>query len=179
MGSTPFYASTSAELLSLFARPSTSAPTFLIFKSSSLEPVSLFSLPSKPLRKRKRVEETQRWLRGAKMPVLSELDGASYPHLFPEDSDPSDPYVALGFFSKKGLQGEFDQTVEKFHSLAQRWSENEKTAAQGQRTVTWAWVDGDRWAPWSRSTYDVKMGALAEPVILVSDPHVSLPFLGS
>jgi hypothetical protein len=112
------------------------------------------------------------------LPVVSELDGSSYPELFPEDSDATGPYVALGFFSKKGLKGDFDKTLAKFKHLAEDWSRSEQKK-DGQNVV-WAWVDGDRWAPWSRSSYDVKMGALDGPVLLVTDPHVSakpLPLL--
>ncbi|GAA5956471.1 hypothetical protein JCM3765_003455 [Sporobolomyces pararoseus] len=166
---TPFYASSSPELFSMFSVPLSSPPTFLVFKSSSLSPAGTFSLPPKPLTKRKRVEQTKTWLRGAKLPVVSELDGSSYPDLFPEDSDSTIPYVALGFFSKKGLQGDFDQTLAKFKHLAEEWSRKEHN--KGERSLAWAWVDGDRWAPWSRSSYDVKMGALEGPVVLVSDPH--------
>ena len=166
---TPFYASSSPELFTMFSVPPSSPPTFLIFKSSSLKPTATFSLPPKPLTKRKRVEQTKNWVRGAKLSVVSELEGSSYSDLFPEDSDSTVPYVALGFFSRKGLQGDFDQTLAKFKHLAEEWSRKEQK--QGERSVAWAWVDGDRWAPWSRS-YDVKMGALEGPVLLVTDPHV-------
>lgn len=171
MGSTPFYASTSSELASLFSLSPNSPPTFLVFKMSSLTPTSVFPLPSSPLTKRKRIELTKNWLRGAKLPVVSELDGSSYTQLFPEDSNPTLPYVALGFFSRKGLKGEFDETLGKFKSLAEEWNSMKKDSAS--RDVTWAWVDGDRWMPWARTSYDVKMGALEKPVLLVSDPHVS------
>ncbi|GAA5904768.1 uncharacterized protein JCM6883_003897 [Sporobolomyces salmoneus] len=167
--STPFYASSSPELFSHFSVPPSSPPTFLIFKSSSLSPTGRFSLPSKPLTRRKRVDQTRSWLRSAKLPVVSELDGSSYSDLFPEDSDPSNPFVVLGFFSKKGLKGEFDETMKRFKRLAEEW--NRESKLEGRRSVAWAWVDGDRWAPWSRSSYDVKMGAVDAPVLLVSDPH--------
>ncbi|GAA6012954.1 hypothetical protein JCM11491_000919 [Sporobolomyces phaffii] len=169
MGSTPFLASTSPELFSRFSVPESSPPTFLVFKSSSLTPTSSFSLPPKPLTKRKRVEQTRNWLRGAKLPVVSELNGSTYPELFPEDADATLPYVTLGFFSRKGLQGEFDGTLKKFEESALEWSQTPQM--HGQRSVVWAWVDGDRWAPWSRSSYDVKMGALDRPVVLISDPY--------
>jgi hypothetical protein len=171
MGSTPFLVSTSPELFARFDLPLSSPPTFLVFKSASLTPTSSFSLPPKPLTKRKRVEQTRNWLRGAKLPVISELNGSSYPELFPEDSDSSLPYVVLGFFSRKGLKGEFDNKLRQFERLAKEW--NQSKQEKGQRSVAWAWVDGDRWAPWSRSSYDVKMGALDGPVLLVSDPYVS------
>ena len=171
MGSTPFYASTSPELFSLFSLSPSSPPTFLVFKSSSLTPTATFALPASPLTKRKRIELTKNWLRGAKLPVVSELDGSSYAQLFPEDSDPTLPYVVLGFFSKKGLKGEFDETLRKFKNLAKEWNGMKKD--KNSRDVAWAWVDGDRWMPWARTSYDVKMGALHSPVMLVSDPNVS------
>lgn len=169
---TPFYASSSPDIFSLFSIPLSAPPTFVVFKSSSLQPTGTFSLPPKPATRRKRIEQMRNWLRNAKLPVVSELDGSTYPDLFPEDSSPSDPYVVLGFFSKKGLKGDFDKTLERFKDLAAEWSRTRHE--NSRRNIAWAWVDGDRWAPWSRSSYDVKMGAVDGPVLLVSDPYVSL-----
>ncbi|GAA5941652.1 uncharacterized protein JCM15063_002631 [Sporobolomyces koalae] len=169
MGSTPFYASSSHELASLLSFDNASPPTFFVFKSSSVTPDASFALPSKPLTKRMRAEKTRNWLRGAKLPIVSELDGSNYGTLFPEDSYPSAPLVVLGFLSKKGLQGSFDATLAQFQALSKGWNALGQRAAS--RQVVWAWVDGDRWAPWSRSSYDVKMGAFDGPVLLVSDPY--------
>ncbi|GAA6060411.1 hypothetical protein JCM10212_002179 [Sporobolomyces blumeae] len=196
MGSTPFYASTSPDLLARFSLSAASPPTFLVFKqqqqqggsparssssSSAFEPSATYALPAKhSMTRRQRIERTRAWLRSAKLPLVSELDGATYPDLYPEDSNDRTPYVAIGVLSRKGLKGEFDSTLNRFKELAARWNE-EGQAKDGERkgekqkgldkTVVWAWVDGDRWAPWARSSYDVKMGALDGPVVVIADPH--------
>ncbi|EGU13003.1 Proteophosphoglycan ppg4 [Rhodotorula toruloides ATCC 204091] len=173
MGSSPVYSSTSPDLFSLFSVPH-DQPTFISFKDHSTEPYDTFALPlstpSHPLPIRKRLDMTRFWLRAAKLPTVSELNAATFNDLLPTDGNP--PLVGLAVLSKKGLGDDFDATLRSFERVAKGWAERRRSlsAEKKGRDVLWAWVDGDKWAGWARSMYDVKMGAKDGPRLVVTDP---------
>ncbi|GAA5880295.1 hypothetical protein JCM1840_007119 [Sporobolomyces johnsonii] len=174
MGTTPFYASTSLDLFRLFSIPISSPPAFLVFKDHSLAPASYFSLPPASFSRNQRGRKTIQWLRSAKLPTVSELNGATYNDLMPSDGgDEPPPLVGLAILSRKGLGSDaaFESAKGSFEQLARGWTERRRMGiGEKGRDVNWAWVDGDRWTGWARSMYDVKMGAQDGPVLLVADP---------
>ncbi|GAA5957730.1 hypothetical protein JCM21900_004954 [Sporobolomyces salmonicolor] len=174
MGSTPFYASSSPDLFTLFSVSTSSPPTFLVFKDHSLAPASSFSLPPASFSRNQRGRKTIQWLRSAKLPTVSELNGGTYNDLMPSDGgDEPPPLVGLAVLSRKGLGSDaaFENAKGSFERLARGWTERSRTGTRAKgRDVNWAWVDGDRWSGWARSMYDVKAGAQDGPVLLVADP---------
>ncbi|BGP24113.1 hypothetical protein JCM10295v2_003015 [Rhodotorula toruloides] len=173
MGSSPVYSSTSPDLFSLFSVPH-DQPTFISFKDHSTDPYDTFTVPlstaSHALPIRKRLDLTRFWLRAAKLPTVSELNAATFNDLLPTDGNP--PLVGLAVLSKKALGDDFDATLRSFERVAKGWTERRRSlpADKKGRDVLWAWVDGDKWAGWARSMFDVKMGAKDGPRLVVTDP---------
>lgn len=99
------------------------------------------------------------------MPISKEIIGSSVP-----------PLVGLAILSRKGLGdlNDFESAKSAFEQVARGWVERRKM--QGEegtgRDVIWAWVDGDRWAGWARTMFDVKEGAKDGPKVVIADPKV-------
>ncbi|KAK4052567.1 hypothetical protein OIO90_004336 [Microbotryomycetes sp. JL221] len=200
LGGAPFYTSTSLDLYHLFNLPplkpyllsfkdgSVTPVDLLSLDQNDLQAQIVAS--SKTMKGDKasnskevnnpvqaRFDLTKQWLRSAKLPTLTELSGSTFNDLMPKEGDP--PLVALAILSRKGLSKphEFDQAREKMLSLAQQWksrrtAQRKETIVGDQlgREVVWSWVDGDRWAGWIRKMYDVKMGGIQGPEIVIADP---------
>ncbi|GAA6057492.1 hypothetical protein JCM3770_000583 [Rhodotorula araucariae] len=171
MGSSPVYDSSSPALLALFSIPA-DQPTLLTLKDHSLSASSSFALPlaSSGLSSTKRLAATRMWLRSAKLPTVTEVTSATFPDLMPTEGNP--PLVGLAVLSRKGLGDEaFESAKGAVGVLARGWAERRRTGAAGEaRDVLWAWVDGDKWAGWVRSMYDVKMGGRDAPALVLVDP---------
>ncbi|GAA5990128.1 hypothetical protein JCM11641_001064 [Rhodosporidiobolus odoratus] len=191
--SVAFYSSSSPEVHSTFASSyEEDKPAFLTFHDHSLSPSSSFYLPSESVGSPKyRLALTRQYLRTTKLPTLSELNGATFSDLMPIQGElvgPSPPpLIGLAILSRKGLgQEDFEMAKEEFGGIAKGWGERRRMGAQGEkdeevkkkgvreiqgeRQVLWAWVDGDRWAGWARSMFDVKEGAKSGPRVVVADP---------
>ncbi|BGP39429.1 hypothetical protein JCM10450v2_003382 [Rhodotorula kratochvilovae] len=169
LGGSPFYDSSSPDLLALFSVPA-DQPTLLTLKDHSLSASSSFPLPlsSSGLSTIKRLAATHAWLRSAKLPTVTELTSATFPDLMPTTGSP--PLVGLAVLSRKGLGDEgFESAKGAVGVLARGWAERRAKGAEG-RDVLWAWVDGDKWAGWVRSMYDVKMGGRDGPALVLVDP---------
>ncbi|BGP15498.1 hypothetical protein JCM10213_005767 [Rhodosporidiobolus nylandii] len=177
--SVAFYSSSSPELHAAFASDlPLSAAGFLTFKDHSLSPYSSFALPgpavgSPPYR----LALTRQYLRTAKLPTVSELNGATFSDLMPiqgEQIGPAPPpLLGLVILSRKGLGGEgFEAAKSQFEQVARGWTERRRMGEKkgDDRDVLWAWVDGDKWAGWARSMFDVKMGAKDGPRVVIADP---------
>lgn len=61
----------------------------------------------------------------------------------------------------------FEEGKKEAERLAKGWAERKK---EGARDVVWAWVDGDKWAGWTKGMYGIKGGK--EVVWVVADPKV-------
>lgn len=86
------------------------------------------------------------------------------------------PLVGVAVLSRKGLKGkQFDAAKTMVERLAKGWNERRMGREEGKkgRDVLWTWVDGDKWAGWVRTMYDVKNGAADGPKLLIADPKVS------
>ncbi|ORY74538.1 thioredoxin-like protein [Leucosporidium creatinivorum] len=169
VGGAPFYTSTSPDLYSLFSLPA--EPYLLAFKDGSLSPANTFALPSHTLPAKSRLEATKHWLRSAKFPTLTELSSATFDDLMPSTGEP--PLVGVAVLSKKGLPGkQFEAAKTVVERLAKGWSERRMSKEESKkgRDVLWTWVDGDKWAGWVRTMYDVKNGAADGPKLLIADP---------
>ncbi|GAA5926058.1 hypothetical protein JCM3775_005191 [Rhodotorula graminis] len=167
MGSSPVYTSSSPELLDLFSVPS-NQPTFVTLKDHSLAPSSTFALPH-GMSTTKRVALARSWLRSAKLPAVTELTSTTFADLMPTDGEP--PLVGLAVFSRKGLGDDgFERKKDEVKALARGWAQRRRTASREERDVLWAWVDGDKWAGWVRTMYDVKMGGKDAPALVIADP---------
>lgn len=80
------------------------------------------------------------------------------------------PLVALAVLSPKRLGEGFERKKAEVESMARGWK-----ARKGEgREVLWSWIDGDRWAGWAKSLYDVR--ASGDPVLVVADAKVSFFF---
>ncbi|GAA5837555.1 hypothetical protein JCM11251_002012 [Rhodosporidiobolus azoricus] len=183
LGSTaPVYSSTNSALYTFFSLPA-DQPTFLTFKDGSLSPVSTFAVPSSLTGQspQLRLAKTKQYLRTAKLPTVSELNGATYSDLMPPASALVDvatnppPLVGLAVLSRKGLGPDgFKNALSLFEGVAKGWGERRRMdgAADGdkKREVLWAWVDGDKWAGWARTMFDVKEGAKKGPRVVIADP---------
>lgn len=169
MGSSPVYTSSSPELLALFSVPSGQA-TFVTLKDHSLAPSSTFALPRAGSTS-KRVALARNWLRSAKLPTVTELTSTTFADLMPTDGEP--PLVGLAVLSRKGLGDDgLERKKDEVHALARGWAQRRRTASREERDVLWAWVDGDKWAGWVRTMYDVKMGGKDAPALVIADPKV-------
>ncbi|GAA5845066.1 hypothetical protein JCM9279_005423 [Rhodotorula babjevae] len=167
MGSSPVYTSSSPELLALFSVPSGQA-TFVTLKDHSLAPSSTFALPHAGSTT-KRVALARSWLRSAKLPTVTELTSTTFADLMPTDGEP--PLVGLAVLSRKGLGDDgLEHKKDEVKALARGWAQRRRTASTEERDVLWAWVDGDKWAGWARTMYDVKMGGKDAPALVIADP---------
>ncbi|GAA5895299.1 hypothetical protein JCM6882_006638 [Rhodosporidiobolus microsporus] len=186
LGSTaPVYSSTSPSLFTLFSLPA-DQPTLLTFKDGSLTPSSTFAIPSSTTGQspQLRLALAKQYLRTAKLPIVSELNGATYADLMPSAADLVDaeanppPLVGLAVLSRKGLGPDgFKNAQSLFEGVAGGWTERRRMdGAEGveggekRREVLWAWVDGDKWAGWARTMFDVKEGAKKGPRVVIADP---------
>ncbi|GJN89457.1 hypothetical protein Rhopal_002443-T1 [Rhodotorula paludigena] len=174
MGTSPFYSSSSPELFPLLSLPSHS-PTLVVLKDHSLTASDYFIVPpassaAHPT-SQKRILAIKQWLRSAKLPTVSELNGATYADLMPEDGSP--PLVGLAVLSRSGLGPDgFESAKKQVEALARGWTERRRARGEKERgrDVLWAWVEGDKWAAWARSMYDVKMGGKEAPAVVIADP---------
>ncbi|GAA5861507.1 hypothetical protein JCM8547_008055 [Rhodosporidiobolus lusitaniae] len=176
--SASFFSSSSSEIFSTLHLSSDSPPQFVVLKDGSLTPHSVFPLPGVEAGSDAyRVQLARQWLRSAKLPTVSELNGATYSDLMPGKKDlvgpTPPPLVGLVVLSRKALgESGWDQAQAAFLDLARGWAERRKMGSRGEekgRDVVWAWVDGDRWAGWARSMFDIKEGGKAGPAVVVAD----------
>ncbi|KAM0789100.1 hypothetical protein ACM66B_003156 [Microbotryomycetes sp. NB124-2] len=197
IGGAPFYTSTSLDLYHLF-NLAPSKPYLLSFKDGSLVPANMFSLDAQDMQSalalpssasndgaaaaarqknpvQAKFDLVKQWLRSAKLATLTELSGSTFNDLMPKEGDP--PLVGLAILSRKGLSSEFDSTRTKVNKLAKEWQarRSDKTREKDSiekvgRDVVWSWVDGDKWAGWIRKMYDVKMGGVNGPELVIVDP---------
>ncbi|GAA6039738.1 hypothetical protein JCM8097_001378 [Rhodosporidiobolus ruineniae] len=176
-----FYTSSSALLLEHFPLPSNADAAFFTFKSHSLTPYSSFALPqpNTGFSPAYRLKLTKQYLGAAKLPLVSELNGATFADLMPSEADLVDvkhsppPLVGLVVLSRKGLGDEaFEEKKRVVAEVAKGWNERRRMSGEGTegRDVLWAWVDGDKWAAWLKSMYGVRMGAKDGPRVVVADP---------
>lgn len=183
-----YLSSSSPEIFDLFSIAPSAPPTFLTFKDHSPTPYSSFVLPSIDAGSPKhRLALTKQYLRTAKLPIVSELNGATYTDMMPPSSDlvgsTPPPLVGLVVLSRKGLGDAPDFEIAKsaFEQVAKGWVERRRMNGksgegvedgENKRDVVWAWVDGDKWKGWARSMFDVKDGAKDGPKVVIVDPKV-------
>jgi protein disulfide-isomerase len=190
MGTSPVFSTSAPALFQLYSIPSDQL-AFLTFKAHSRDPYDVFPVPppSRGVTPRQRLEATRHWLRSAKVPLVSELNAATFGELMPSEKSATGPggktllppLVGLAVLSRRGLGGAegLERAKEVVAQMARSWVEKrrggraEKTEGEGERDVLWAWVDGDKWAGWARSMYDVKLGARDGPKVVIADPKVS------
>lgn len=189
MGTSPVYSTSAPALFQLYSIPSDQL-TFLTFKAHSRDPYDVFPVPPSAGRAttpRQRLEATRHWLRSAKVPLVSELTAATFGELMPSDKTSTGPggkpllppLVGLAVLSRRGLGAEgLERAKEVVAQMAKSWVEKRRGGRAGrenerERDVLWAWVDGDKWAGWARSMYDVKSGARDGPKVVIADPKVS------
>ena len=88
----------------------------------------------------------------------------------------SPPLVAVAIMSRTGLPGDakWEEAQERARKLAKGWIAKRQATpgAHKTRDVIWTWIEGDKWAGWARSMYDVKRGAVDGPKLILSDPTV-------
>lgn len=194
MGTSPVYSTSAPALFQLYSIPSDQL-TFLTFKAHSRDPYDVFPVPPSSrgaITPRQRLEATRHWLRSAKVPLVSELTAATFGELMPSEGKSATgpggkpllpPLVGLAVLSRRGLGGHegLERAKEVVKQMARSWVEKRRVnRAKGvggeeeERDVLWAWVDGDKWAGWARSMYDVKLGARDGPKVVIADPKVSL-----
>lgn len=194
MGTSPVYSTSSSALFSLLSIPPTQL-TFVTFKAHSRDPYDQLVVPlgGTGSTARQRVEAARHWLRSAKLPLVTELSGATYPELMPSDVKVYGPggkallppLVGLAVLSRRGLGADgLERAKDQVDKMAKAWVVQRREARRNggaeeqERDVLWAWVDGDKWAGWARSIYDVKMGAKDGPKVVVADPKVTFALLG-
>lgn len=190
MGTSPVYSTSAPALFQLYSIPSDQL-TFLTFKAHSRDPYDVFAVPhsSRGATPRQRLEATRHWLRSAKVPLVSELTAATFGELMPSEKSATGPggkpllppLVGLAVLSRRGLGAEaLERAKEVVKQMAESWVEKRRVnkakgvGGEEERDVLWAWVDGDKWAGWARSMYDVKLGARDGPKVVIADPKVSL-----
>ncbi|GAA5991874.1 hypothetical protein JCM10908_002250 [Rhodotorula pacifica] len=185
MGTSPVYSTSAPALFSLHSIP-TDQLTFLTFKAHSRSPYDIFPVPlSRTGTSRQRLEATRHWLRSAKVPLVSELNAATFAELLPAEKTATGPggkpllppLLGLAVLSRRGLGADgLENAKEVVGEMARSWVEKRQArrekAARGleERDVLWAWVDGDKWAGWARSMYDIKLGARDGPKVVIADP---------
>lgn len=172
-GGPAFYKSSSSQL---FNHLDLSPGSYLLaFKDQSATPADVFKLPTFSRSNLKRLDAAEQWLRYAKWPLLTELTGETFNDLMMPEGEPR--LVGVAVLSRKGLGSEaaFEAEKGKVAKLARSWADARrarKMAAADERDIAWAWVDGDRWAGWIRTMYDVKLGAKNGPELVIADPKV-------
>ncbi|GAA5881113.1 hypothetical protein JCM3774_000876 [Rhodotorula dairenensis] len=176
MGTSPVYSTSAPALFGLHSIPEDQL-TFVTFKAHARDPYDVFAVP---LRgggtSRQRLEATRHWLRSAKVPLVSELNAATFPELMPSSTGGMvPPLVGLAVLSRRGLGTEgLERAKESVAEMAKAWvverRRKRQEAGKEERDVLWAWVDGDKWAGWARSMYDVKLGARDGPKVVIADP---------
>lgn len=173
-GGPPFYKSSSSEL---FDRLDLSLGSYLLaFKDQSTTPADVFKLPAFSRSNLKRLDAAEQWLRYAKWPQLMELNGENFQDLMAQEGEPR--LLGVAVLSRKGLGSNeaFEAEKAKVAQLAQTWAEARRArqlvAAADERDLAWVWVDGDRWAGWLRTMYDVKLGGKNGPELVISDVKV-------
>lgn len=172
VGGAPLYTSSSLELFAHYGL--TITPTILVFKDfQSTFPAATFQLPSSSLPARQRLSQTKDWVATAKLPTLSEINAETYAQVM-RTADTA-PYVGLVLLSRAKMGSRFDGLRDKVKTVAGAWGEKRRGMTEsekgGERDVVWAWVDGDKWAQWIKTMYEVKAGE--EPLLIVVDTNVS------
>lgn len=184
MGTSPVYSTSTPALFELHSIPHDQL-TFVTFKAHARDPYDVFPVPRGGT-SRQRLEATRHWLRSAKVPLVSELNAATFPELMPSGKLATGPggtalvppLVGLAVLSRRGLGSEgLERAKATVAEMAKSWvvERRRRSTDAAERDVLWAWVDGDKWAGWARSMYDVKLGARDGPKVVIADPKVSLP----
>lgn len=107
------------------------------------------------------------WLASARLPTLSEISTESYAGVMRTTGTP--PLVGVIVLSRAKMGSRFDEHKDRALALASGWAERRRGLLTGERgrDVVWAWVDGDKWASWIQTMYDVKPAE--EPVLVFAD----------
>lgn len=174
LGGPPFYSSVSPDLFAALDLPADQS-FLLAFKGRSTTPADVFALP--PSSVSKRLQAAERWLRYAKLPLLSELNADTFDALMDiESGEPN--LIGMTVLSRKGLGSDaaFEAEKAKVLRLATAWRDARRKSPElkDKRDVVWSWVDGDLWHGWVRKMYEVMGGAKAQPELIIADPKVRL-----
>ncbi len=177
LGSAPFYTSASHELFAHFGL--TITPTLLVFKDfHSTFPAATLQLPPASLSPRERLLQTKDWLATAKLPTLNEVNAETYADVM--RSTGSAPYVGLVVLSRAKMGSRFEEYRDQVKTAANAWGEKRRGMTESEkgaeRDLVWAWVDGDKWAQWIKTMYEVN--ASEEPLLIIADAKVSPGWLG-
>lgn len=163
LGSPPLYISSSPELFTHFALPSTSDFSLIALKDGDASAAAHLQFNAQTS-----VEELSKWLQTHRLPLAMELSEGSFQEVMNAESK---PLVVLVSVTTPGI--ERDRIVETVRRLAAQWRRTgatQYTPAEGARHVVFVWMDQERWTSWLKSMYGIK----GPTQVVIVDHSVSL-----